>query len=148
MTNKMDSELNSGLMEPSTVVSIKMAKSMAKESSYGPMRAPTMVTFTIMRCMGGASSAGQMAENITEIGYKAWWKEQASSNFQTARDIKVNTEKIRNTDMGYLSGPVAKSTADTGCMESNMAEANSSRTGWRDKESGTTASTRNGSQIK
>ena len=115
----MDKELKNGVMVLSLKESILMTENMGKANYNWLMAQNTSVNSNMVSFKVKANISGRVANNMTDSGKTARWKEQEDCSGQMESSTEVNLNKIDSMDKVFTVGQMVKSTMENGLKANN-----------------------------
>jgi hypothetical protein len=122
MTCKRAKEKKSSRMAASTTDSSRAVRSGDLELTYGLTHLFTLASGSITTSKDRENTSGLMVESTKECGAKTNFMVWVFILGQTEESTRESIRMIRNTDMEFTPGPMAKSTTVVGRMESNTVK--------------------------
>lgn len=119
-TNNTVKAKKSGQTTPAMKANTKTVKSTVKVSSFGPMAAPTLETFSKITSMESVSILGLMVVNTMVNGTPTKCMEQVFSHGTMDADTKVSTTTTRKKVVVFSPGLMDANTMDSGKMANSM----------------------------
>lgn len=120
---------------------------MAKENSFGLIKARIMVIFSRTIFMDRVNINGLMVVFTMDNGLTTKWRDKEHSHGAMGVDMKETTKMIKNTDTVHLSGLMAENISENGARANNMEKVFTSKRVKRDKESGRWEKELSGSRL-
>ena len=120
---------------------------MAKENSFGLIKARIMVIFSRITFMDRENINGLMVVFTMDNGLTTKWKVKVHLHGVMAVDTKETTKMIKSMDTEHLSGLMVESISENGAKANNTVKVCTSKRAKRDKVSGKWEKELSGSRL-